>query len=411
METLVANLSGSIRREKLHGREFLVAPMTLIVPGVMNGSKGPLLYELEDIKQHYQSWDGMPILINHPETSGRNPQVWNETGVGWVFNTTIEDKLSAEGWFDIERLQRLQPNILNALLKGEKVELSTGLGIDLESVSGVDNAGRQYTGIARKYRPDHLAILPDTVGACGIKDGCGVNNNLNEDITMPLSPEAKKKMVDNIVTNCSCWNEEDRKTLEEMTDKALTAVSDGVTNAKKLAERDAILNAAREGFAAGNGIVKLNDKGEWVHNAADPDSEKEEEEEEEEKEEPKSKDKKEVKNNAKPITLKDLPIEVQNQIAYGNRRMEEDKAKLIDRLVNNASHLSDEQKTTYRQFLTNEGNSQDGIQKLETLAMALPAEEVKNEAQNLPVYLAPVFNRSGEQPKKREPMQLGGWDF
>ena len=44
METVVANFSGKARRETWDGREYLVAPATLIVPGVLNGSQGPLFY-------------------------------------------------------------------------------------------------------------------------------------------------------------------------------------------------------------------------------------------------------------------------------------------------------------------------------------------------------------------------------
>ena len=34
--------------------------------------------------------------------------------------------------------------------------------------------GKSYTYIAKNYRPDHLAVLPDNSGACSISDGCGV---------------------------------------------------------------------------------------------------------------------------------------------------------------------------------------------------------------------------------------------
>src|SRR5690606_13771547 len=33
-----------------------------------------------------------------------------------------------------------------------------------------------YHSVARDYKPDHIAILPDRIGACSIADGCGVNN-------------------------------------------------------------------------------------------------------------------------------------------------------------------------------------------------------------------------------------------
>lgn len=53
------------------------------------------------------------------------------------------------------------------------VELSTGLFTDNEVEAGTWN-GEDFVAIARNYRPDHLAILPDKVGACSIKDGAGL---------------------------------------------------------------------------------------------------------------------------------------------------------------------------------------------------------------------------------------------
>jgi hypothetical protein len=40
--SLTANAYGKARREVVNGRDFLVAPLTLIVPGVLHGSQGPL---------------------------------------------------------------------------------------------------------------------------------------------------------------------------------------------------------------------------------------------------------------------------------------------------------------------------------------------------------------------------------
>ena len=59
-----------------------------------------------------------------------------------------------------------------------RLKSATGLRTSDEHVSGVHNDGRAYIAIARKYRPDHLAILLNERGACSIQDGCGVLNCL-----------------------------------------------------------------------------------------------------------------------------------------------------------------------------------------------------------------------------------------
>lgn len=185
METLLANVTGKVRRETLNDREHLVAPLSLIVPGVLNGSKGPLLYPPEEIARNPSDWNGMPIVVYHPERNGihisaRDPQVLNTQGIGTVFNAVADGKLVAEGWFDIEKTRAVDSRVIDALDKGEPIELSTGLFTTDEpapegAVHNDKNGGsKPYTFIARNYRPDHLAILPDRKGACSINDGCGV---------------------------------------------------------------------------------------------------------------------------------------------------------------------------------------------------------------------------------------------
>ena len=46
MQRLTVNFAGQVKRVTRNGREWLVAPMSLINPGVLNGSKGALFYPL-----------------------------------------------------------------------------------------------------------------------------------------------------------------------------------------------------------------------------------------------------------------------------------------------------------------------------------------------------------------------------
>ncbi len=181
METLVANLVGRIRRDTYEGREFIVAPLTLIVPGVLSGSKGSLLYPLEEITKNADAWNGIPLVVDHPvgqdgsPVSARSPKVLNDQGIGHIFSVATNGKLTAVGWFDIEKTRLVDNRILESLKGGKPIELSTGLFTDNEPTEGETTFnGTPYSFIARNYRPDHLAILPDSKGACSIQDGCGV---------------------------------------------------------------------------------------------------------------------------------------------------------------------------------------------------------------------------------------------
>jgi len=211
---LTSNLSGKVRQESLDGRDFLVAPLSMIVPGVLSGSKGPLYYPLSEISRNADAWNGIPIVKNHPQNkdgspcSARSPKVLEQVGMGTVFNAQVNGKLIAEGWFDVEKTKRISPSTYNKLVRGEVEELSTGLFTDNEPVKNIEDAkfnGRSYTHIARNYRPDHLAILPDKKGACSADDGCGVNvNESTEDLA---SNEELEPFMDFEETGPQQWYE------------------------------------------------------------------------------------------------------------------------------------------------------------------------------------------------------------
>jgi len=200
MEFLAVNLAGGLRREKLHGREYLVAPMTLIRPGVLNGSKGPLYYPPDEIARDPLIWNHTPLVVEHPKTAqgfatARDPGVLNTAGVGLVLGARVEPNgdLKADGWFDVAALRRVDNGLLGELEAGKSVELSTGLFTDNEAAEGeVD--GVTYTGIARRYRADHVALLRSGPGACSVADGCGVNNELSDsDLHKALQAEIAKR--------------------------------------------------------------------------------------------------------------------------------------------------------------------------------------------------------------------------
>ena len=199
-EQIVSNLSGKLRREKLNGRTYIVVPVTMIVPGVLNGSQGPIEYTENENKKSVPRWNMMPIVINHPVKDGkpvsaRSPQVLNQYSVGFVFNAEDDGKLKAEAWLDTGLLGSKAPKVLVALNKNKKVEISTGLGLSLQEKDGKT--------LAVNYQPDHLAILPDSIGACSIKDGCGltVNDVFTEEVNNELSHSMLREKLGSLLRN------------------------------------------------------------------------------------------------------------------------------------------------------------------------------------------------------------------
>lgn len=186
METLITNTGKAVRTTILDGREYLVANLTLINPGVLSGSEGDIFYPPERVKQSPHVWDGIPLVLRHPKKDGRYVPVNNlsnpaQISLGFVKNASFDGKLRAEGWFDVEATRKLDEGIpenhkiLPRLVTGTPVELSTGLLANTVAAAPSSSyRGRPYSRTLLDYVPDHIAILPDETGACSISMGCGV---------------------------------------------------------------------------------------------------------------------------------------------------------------------------------------------------------------------------------------------
>ncbi len=196
------NFASGVRKAKRGGRDYLVAPVTLIASGVLNGSRGPLYYPVEEVAHNPSGWNGMPLVLRHPTVNGqpvsaRNPQVLEECEVGQVFNVYYSDKLRGEAWFDVAACNKADRRIIPALKQGKALEVSTGLFAEYEDApEGAAFNGTVYTHTVRNIRPDHLALLLDESGACSVKDGCGVlaNSGPAPSVGVDVSPINNKKM-------------------------------------------------------------------------------------------------------------------------------------------------------------------------------------------------------------------------
>jgi hypothetical protein len=168
----------------LKGVPHIVLPATILVEGVHNA----LFYPAEELQSFVQTWNGVPIPINHPEIDGvpvsaNDPKIINDFVVGNFFGAFYDETdkaIKGEAWLDTARLTKISPGTLSKIQSGKIIELSTGLFLDEDNIEGMWN-GEDYYSTARNYRPDHLALLPAAVGACSIQDGCGLGVNEQED--------------------------------------------------------------------------------------------------------------------------------------------------------------------------------------------------------------------------------------
>lgn len=185
LERFTVNNVGPTRRETLEGRSYIVAPMIILVEGVLNGSRGPLFYPNSEMNKTPVVWDHKPVVKDHPMLNGEgisacSPQIIESHKVGMMLNTKYDpdgSKLRSEAWIDEEKAKQVFPELLTSLEKNELREVSTGLFTDNEDKKDKFN-GKEYIAIARNYRPDHLAILTgDKKGACSNADGAGLLAN------------------------------------------------------------------------------------------------------------------------------------------------------------------------------------------------------------------------------------------
>lgn len=234
LRSLTANLGGrgksSIRWDQLEGRRHMIVPMVMLTEGVHVGSQGALLYPGDEIPKAAPVWNHKPIVVYHPQINGVgvsacDPAILNSRKVGVILNTRVDTvvvanakpakrsraRLKAEAWLDPEQLKVVDNRVLEALERGDMVEVSTGLWTENEGDAG-EWEGERYEAIARNFKPDHLAILPDVVGACSIKDGAGLNRNqapaLNEQSYELLRQLITRALMERLGETASFWVED-----------------------------------------------------------------------------------------------------------------------------------------------------------------------------------------------------------
>ena len=168
--------TATMKTKKLHGKRYLVGPVVMARQIVMNQK----FYPAKELKASTPHWNGRPAVENHPKDadgqyiSANDPSVIEKDGMGLIFNSTYDTettRLRAECWLELDLLKK-HPKVNDVIKEGGMLEVSTGLFLDFEEQAG-NYEGRDYVGVAHNYKPDHLAILTEGVGAMSIADGAG----------------------------------------------------------------------------------------------------------------------------------------------------------------------------------------------------------------------------------------------
>ena len=183
----------------------------LLLPGVLNNNAGRTLYLRQPIELSVRRWEGVPVTVDHPANELGMAASINDVDwpvVGEVARPRMEGNgLAATLRIDSNALKRANPDLLEDLLEGTAIEVSTGVFTADAKTTG-NFGGRPYDRTVIEMTPDHLAILSrGTVGACSISDGCGTRGRRRpqmhaatkslfaEQDRIRLSPEAREEMA------------------------------------------------------------------------------------------------------------------------------------------------------------------------------------------------------------------------
>ncbi len=189
-KTILNNLPHSlinnyaIRTESYEEIDYIIVPVVMMVEGVHSGSRGPILYITSELEQSASSWNGFPVIVNHPTDENGNyvsvVDASQEQIVGTIQNSHMDgSKLKADLRIDIASLGNMSQETLESIRNQSPLDVSIGVFTDDEEVSGEFN-NITYNAIAHNLTPDHLALLPGAVGACSFDAGCGIRTNKKE---------------------------------------------------------------------------------------------------------------------------------------------------------------------------------------------------------------------------------------
>ncbi|MCK5603060.1 DUF2213 domain-containing protein [Candidatus Pacearchaeota archaeon] len=168
-------MASFVREDTLDGKEYYVIPSIAITEGVHNN----ILYPSEELAKSPEAWNGIPVTNGHPNIEGTScsankPEIVTNFQIGTWYNCEyVAPKLKGEIWLDKVKCNELNDEIIANLLQNTPTDVSTGLYTDDDIVEG-EFGGIKYNYIAKNYRPDHLAILPNDIGACSWEDGAGM---------------------------------------------------------------------------------------------------------------------------------------------------------------------------------------------------------------------------------------------
>ena len=174
-------------------RDFAGIPHTvvsgvghIVADAVMNG----ILYPLSAVSELCDKLSGPNVYINaplrHPEIDGNfvsasHPLAIQINGIGaFAYNFRMAgDRLISDLAINEEVASRLEAGaeVVRRIKEGLDCDMSTGLWLSAVADDGIAMDGEPYSYVAADLELDHVAMLPDQVGAASSVEGVGLYAN------------------------------------------------------------------------------------------------------------------------------------------------------------------------------------------------------------------------------------------
>ena len=189
------------------GRENIEVPAIILGEQVIHGSGG---YEFgaelvmgNALYSSVDQWNDKPVVIYHTEGSAREIANLEQEKVGFIYNAEIigyEDdptniRIKCMLRLDVELLLTHDDGqaIIDKFDSGFIMEMSTGYYLKQLFFQEGTFRGRDYLAMQAEIIPDHLALLPNAVGAYSRDDGGGANRTNQGE---PMKDNEKQEIVE-----------------------------------------------------------------------------------------------------------------------------------------------------------------------------------------------------------------------
>jgi len=197
------------------GREYIDVPAIILGMQVIHGNGG---YEFgaelvteNALWSSINQWNDKPVVIYHTDGSAREIENLVEEKVGFVHSAEVigaeydeevrNPRIKVMLRLDVELLKQHGEDgqlIIDTFDSGNIMEMSTGYWLVEWLFQEGSFRGREFSAIQVEIMPDHLALLPNAVGAYSIQDGGGANRNNKGE---PMKDNEIKTFVEETVAN------------------------------------------------------------------------------------------------------------------------------------------------------------------------------------------------------------------